>query len=72
MDEERFNLSIRKLLKQFGVTAQREIEKAVDAARKSGALEGRGSLAASSTMVVDGLPTEIVVEGRLVLKAKES
>jgi hypothetical protein len=23
MDEERFNLSLRKLLKQFGVTAQR-------------------------------------------------
>ena len=65
MDEERFNLSIRKLLKQFGVTAQREIEKAVDAARKSGALEGRGSLAARATMVVDGLPTEIVVEGRI-------
>ena len=29
MDEERFNISLRKLLKQFGVTAQREVEKAV-------------------------------------------
>ena len=36
MDEERFNLSLRKLLKQFGVTAQREIEKAVDTARPVG------------------------------------
>jgi hypothetical protein len=67
MDEERFNLSLRKLLKQFGVTAQREIEKAVDAARKSGALEGRDALQARATMVVDGLPTEIVVEGRIEL-----
>ena len=40
MDEERFNISLRKLLKQFGVTAQREVEKAVDAARASGALTG--------------------------------
>ena len=35
MDEERFNLSLRKLLKHFGVTAQREIEKAVDASTSS-------------------------------------
>jgi hypothetical protein len=67
MDEERFNLSLRKLLKQFGVTAQREIEKAVEDARKSGALAGRDALQARATMVVDGLPTEIVVEGRIDL-----
>jgi hypothetical protein len=67
MDEERFNLSLRKLLKQFGVTAQREIEKAVDAARQSGALAGRDALDARATMVVDGLPTAIVVEGRIDL-----
>jgi hypothetical protein len=29
MQEDVFNTSIRKLLRQFGVTAQREIEKAV-------------------------------------------
>ena len=29
MKEDVFNTSIRKLLKEFGVTAQREIEKAV-------------------------------------------
>ena len=67
MDEERFNLSLRKLLKQFGVTAQREIEKAVDAARTSGALAGRDALEARATLVVDGLPTDIVVTGRIDL-----
>ena len=67
MDEERFNLSLRKLLKHFGVTAQREIEKAVDAARASGALEGRDALEARATLVVDGLPTDIVVTGRIDL-----
>lgn len=67
MDEERFNISLRKLLKRFGVTAQREVEKAVDAARASGALAGRGALRARVTMVVDGLPTDIVVEGPIDL-----
>jgi hypothetical protein len=67
MDEERFNLSLRKLLKHFGVTAQREIEKAVDAARASGALAGRDALEARATLVVDGLPTDIVATGRIDL-----
>jgi hypothetical protein len=67
MDEERFNLSLRKLLKQFGVTAQREVEKAVYAGRDSGALSGRQSLRARATMVVEGLPIDIVVEGQIEL-----
>jgi 16S rRNA U516 pseudouridylate synthase RsuA-like enzyme len=29
MDEDRFNIELRKFLKQVGVTSQREIEKAV-------------------------------------------
>jgi len=66
MDEEAFNLSLRKLLKQFGVTAQREVEKAVDAAVKSGALKGDESLPAKATMEVKGLKP-IVVEGRITL-----
>ncbi|HYC32588.1 MAG TPA: DUF6494 family protein [Gemmatimonadales bacterium] len=67
MDEERFNLSLRRLLKQFGVTAQREVEKAVDAARTSGGLGQRRTLRARATMVVDGLPADIVVEGDIEL-----
>jgi len=67
MDEERFNLSLRKLLKQFGVTAQREVEKAVREAGESGALSGSETLRARATMVVDGLPAEIVVEGQIEL-----
>jgi hypothetical protein len=67
MDEERFNLSLRRLLKQFGITAQREVEKAVDAARASGSLGQRRTLHARATMVVDGLPTDIAVEGEIDL-----
>jgi hypothetical protein len=67
MDEERFNISLRKLLKHFGVTAQREVEKAVQAATESGALTGREVLQARIQMKVEGLPTDIAVEGRIEL-----
>ena len=67
MDEERFNISLRKLLKHFGVTAQREVEKAVQAALASGKLTGRKPLQARIDMKVEGLPTDIAVEGRIEL-----
>ncbi len=67
MDEERFNISLRRLLKHFGVTAQREVEKAVYAGLESGALTGREALNARASMVVEGLPSDIVVEGRIEL-----
>jgi hypothetical protein len=67
MDEERFNISLRRLLKQFGVTAQREVEKAVHAGLASGVLTGREVLQARISMVVEGLPTDISVEGPIDL-----
>jgi Family of unknown function (DUF6494) len=67
VDEERFNISLRQLLKQFGITAQREVEKAVQAAMESGALTGREVLQARITMAVEGLPADVTVEGRITL-----
>jgi len=67
MDEERFNISLRKLLKHFGVTAQREVERAVQAALESGKLTGREVLQARIDMKLEGLPTDIAVEGRIEL-----
>ena len=67
MDEEAFNISLRKLLKHFGVTAQRDVEKAVDAAIKSGQLKGTETLRARATMQIEGLATDIQVDGQIVL-----
>lgn len=67
MNEERFNISLRRLLKQFGVTAQREVEKAVQAALESGGLTGREVLQARIKMVVEGLPVDVSVEGPIEL-----
>ena len=41
MDEEELNMSIRKFLKQVGVTSQREIERAFDNANKESRLDGK-------------------------------
>ena len=67
MDEERFNQSLRELLKRFGITAQREVERAVRAALEQGTLRGNEALTARATMTVDGLGDPIQVDGRIEL-----
>lgn len=41
MSDEDFNMSLRKFLKQVGVTSQQEIEKAVRAAKPGGAVKAK-------------------------------
>ena len=67
MDEERFNQSLRKLLKEFGITAQREVEKAVWAALESGSLRTGQTLKSRVTMTVEGVAAPIQVDGRIEL-----
>ena len=55
MNEDIFNTSIRKFLKQVGVTSQREIEKAVRDAIASGKLKGNEKLPATVTLTVGGV-----------------
>jgi len=61
MDEERFNMSVRKFLKVVGVTSQREIEKAVREAVRAGKLAGGGALKAKVSLTIDevGLRHEV-------------
>ncbi len=44
MDEDHFNMEIRRFLKKVGVTSQREIEKAVKTALNKGKLSGNETL----------------------------
>jgi hypothetical protein len=64
MDEDRFNMSVRKFLKVVGVTSQREIESAVRDALRDGRLPGNGKLTAKVTLTIDavGLRHDIVDE----------
>ena len=50
MNEEVFNLDLRKFLKRFGVTAQREIERAVADAIERGTLTGSETLVVRATL----------------------
>jgi hypothetical protein len=65
MDEERFNLSMRKFLKAVGVTSQHEIENAVRAALSSGRLENQTQLEAKMTLEIAELGLTHVVDGHV-------
>jgi hypothetical protein len=67
VDEEVFNMSVRKFLKTLGVTAQREIELMVRERLESGDLEGDETLAATATVTVTGLSQDVVVAGKISL-----
>jgi hypothetical protein len=67
MDEEAFNISVRKFLKKLGVTAQREIELGVREKIDEGGLQGDETLPARATVTIDGIEREIVIEGRIAL-----
>ena len=61
MDEDRFNMSVRKFLKVVGVTSQREIEGAVRRALEAGRLQGAGKVKAKVVLTIEevGLTHEI-------------
>lgn len=52
MNEDVFNSSLRKFLKQVGITSQREIEKAVRDAVASGRLKGHEKLSAKMVLTI--------------------
>ena len=67
MNEDVFNMAVRKFLKEVGVTSQREIERAVQEGLNSGILKGQETLAARMTLTIEGLDFEYRVEGGITL-----
>jgi 16S rRNA U516 pseudouridylate synthase RsuA-like enzyme len=64
MDEDHFNMAVRKFLKEVGVTSQREIERIV----REGAIKGT-SLRLRMTLTSDDEPTlKHVVETTIELR----
>jgi hypothetical protein len=68
MDQETFNLSIRKFLKMVGVNSQREIEQAVQKAMMDGRLQGNESLTARATLEIPQLGVKVPFDGEIKLK----
>ena len=67
MDDDRFNMSLRKFLKKVGVTSQREIERAVLAARAAGRLRGDETLPARVTLRIAEIDLELAIDGDIEL-----
>ena len=61
MNEDKFNMSMRKFLKQVGVTSQQQIEKAI----REGDLSGQSSVTAKVVLTIDGTDLNHVVEGSI-------
>jgi len=68
MDEDVFNMQVRKVLKNVGVTSQREIESAVRAAVESGKLTGDETIEAKVTLSIESLGLAADINGSIDLK----
>ena len=67
MNEDVFNTTIRKFLKQVGVNSQRAIEVAVRDAIAKGKLKGVETLPATVTLKVGGVDLSLEIEGTIEL-----
>lgn len=67
MNDDTFNLSIRKFLKMVGVGSQREIEHAVAAALQEGRITGTASLPCRMTLEIDDVKLKVVYDGTIDL-----
>ena len=67
MNEEVFNLELRKFLKRFGITAQREIEKGVAEGLEAGRLSGSEVLAVRATLTIPGVLSGFTIDGEIAL-----
>jgi hypothetical protein len=68
MNEDVLNGSIRKFLKTLGVSAQREIEKAVREGLAQGRIKGSGKFPARATVTIPGIGLSHEINGEIELE----
>jgi hypothetical protein len=68
MDEESFNISIRKFLKMVGVSSQRDIEQAVNKALADKSIAGTETFPAHMTLEIPGLKLKVNFDGEIRLQ----
>ena len=66
METDPFNISMRKFLKQVGVTSQHAIERTVE----SGGLRGQGKITVRAVVTAEGTDLHHVVEGEIDLSGR--
>jgi hypothetical protein len=68
MNEDVLNMSLRKFLKKVGVTAQREMERAIREALDDGRLKGDERLKAMVRLSLPGVGLEVPIDGTIELE----
>lgn len=68
MNEDNFNMSIRKFLKMTGVGSQREIEQAVAKALASNQLAGVEKLPVSMKLTIPAVGLDVDFDGEIALE----
>ena len=67
MDNDQFNMNIRKYLKKVGITSQREIENAVRNAVDDGRYKGDETLQVKVTLSISDLDLNVDINGEIGL-----
>lgn len=67
MNEETFNMSIRKFLKMVGVSSQHEIEQAIAKAMADGRLKGNEKLPVKMQLTIGSVKLDVNFDGVLEL-----
>lgn len=68
MNDDTFNMSVRKFLKAVGVRSQHEIEQAVTLAIASGKIKGNESLQAKMVLTVSGIDINVNFDDEIILE----
>lgn len=67
MNEDDFNMEIRKFLKKVGITSQREISNAVNQAITDGKLNGTETLTAKMKLEIPDIGLKLEIDGDIAL-----
>ena len=67
MDEEAFNMNVRKFLKRVGVSSQRQIESAIRQALANGEIDPDAVCKVSMQLSIDCSEEPFVIEGEISL-----
>lgn len=68
MNDEQFNMNIRRYLKKVGITSQREIENAVRDAMTNGKLTGNETLAVEVRLEIGDIDLAVDIAGDIGLE----
>ncbi len=68
MDEDEFNMSIRKVLQKVGIASQREIERAIRSGLDCGVISEQDSLIVFVILHIDQQDPDLVIDGEIKLQ----